>query len=314
MRLAFSVAAYLESEILIVDEVLAVGDAGFQKKCTEKMLEISNRGRTLLFVSHSMDAVNKLCSHAIELSHGRLVSRFKAERPIEHPTDSEAIYVDGEHSGTPSLASARDVTSEYLLRDKFFGAERKWEPLKAPSFRDGAVTLLAVRILDRKGKLRRSFDVKESFFIEYEFVVNEEKWAMNAHVYLKTLEGQNILLSMDNLDLPNPEAARRAGRHIERCEIATPLLNEGVYTIEVVICTHPTTEYNIVVPEAASFVITDDMSPEGVRGNWSREWNTYPIRPRMHWTIRHEPPADERPVLDGETPGVQIPHHRESHS
>lgn len=73
MRLAFSVAAFLESEILIVDEVLAVGDSAFQKKCLDKMLEISNQGRTLIFVSHDMNAVSSLCTKALELSHGRVV-------------------------------------------------------------------------------------------------------------------------------------------------------------------------------------------------------------------------------------------------
>ncbi len=75
VRLAFSVAAHLESEILVVDEVLAVGDAAFQKKCLEKMLELSHSGRTLLFVSHDMGAVNRVCSTALELSHGEVVHR-----------------------------------------------------------------------------------------------------------------------------------------------------------------------------------------------------------------------------------------------
>lgn len=79
MRLAFSVAAHLQSEILIVDEVLAVGDSEFQKKCIEKMLEIGNSGRTLLFVSHDIHAVRKLCQSAIEMRHGRVVSMSKTE-------------------------------------------------------------------------------------------------------------------------------------------------------------------------------------------------------------------------------------------
>jgi len=74
MRLAFSVASHVRSEILIVDEVLAVGDAGFQKKCQTKMLELGNSGRTLLFVSHDMTAVRRLCSKAITLSHGVLTA------------------------------------------------------------------------------------------------------------------------------------------------------------------------------------------------------------------------------------------------
>lgn len=74
MRLAFAVAAHLESEILIVDEVLAVGDTGFQKKCMDKMFELANSGRTLIFVSHDLNAVEKLCNSCVVLENGRLIS------------------------------------------------------------------------------------------------------------------------------------------------------------------------------------------------------------------------------------------------
>lgn len=73
MRLAFAVAAHLESEVLIIDEVLAVGDAEFQKKCLGKMKDVSGQGRTVLFVSHNMDGVNKLCTRAIYLKNGELI-------------------------------------------------------------------------------------------------------------------------------------------------------------------------------------------------------------------------------------------------
>src|SRR5438477_3907488 len=74
VRLAFAVAAHLEPEILIVDEVLAVGDAEFQKKCLGKMQDVSKGGRTVLFVSHNMDTVSRLCSSAILMKNGALKS------------------------------------------------------------------------------------------------------------------------------------------------------------------------------------------------------------------------------------------------
>ena len=72
-RLAFSVAAHLEPEILILDEVLAVGDMAFQKKCLEKMEAISNSGATIIFVNHGVDAIKQFCNHAIVLDHGQLI-------------------------------------------------------------------------------------------------------------------------------------------------------------------------------------------------------------------------------------------------
>src|SRR5688572_7794854 len=74
MRLAFAVAAHLEPEILIVDEVLAVGDVSFQKKCLNKMKDVSQSGRTVLFVSHDMAAITRICSRAIALNKGEIVS------------------------------------------------------------------------------------------------------------------------------------------------------------------------------------------------------------------------------------------------
>src|SRR5207248_4717679 len=73
VRLAFAVAAYLQPEILLVDEVLAVGDAAFQKKCLGKMTDISRRGQTVFFVSHNMAAVAGLCTRALHLSSGTLL-------------------------------------------------------------------------------------------------------------------------------------------------------------------------------------------------------------------------------------------------
>ena len=83
VRLAFAVAAHLEPEILIVDEVLAVGDAEFQKKCLGKMDEVSRQGRTVLFVSHNLDAVRNSCQSALVLQNGKLVFRGSVEKGVQ---------------------------------------------------------------------------------------------------------------------------------------------------------------------------------------------------------------------------------------
>lgn len=88
MRLAFAVAAHLEPEILVVDEVLAVGDAGFQKKCLGKMDEVARGGRTVLFVSHNMDAVRNLCSHSLLLRQGTMVFHGDTSSTIENYMES----------------------------------------------------------------------------------------------------------------------------------------------------------------------------------------------------------------------------------
>ena len=84
VRLAFAVAAHLEPEILIVDEVLAVGDAEFQKKCLGKMKDVSSQGRTVLFVSHNLAAVKSLCTRGILIEKGRIVFSGSADETVEH--------------------------------------------------------------------------------------------------------------------------------------------------------------------------------------------------------------------------------------
>ncbi len=87
MRLAFSVAAHLEAEIMLVDEVLAVGDAAFQEKCKSKIRDIARSGRTILFTSHDMEAVSRLCSAAIVLERGRIVYQGAADGAIARYRD-----------------------------------------------------------------------------------------------------------------------------------------------------------------------------------------------------------------------------------
>src|SRR5665647_1233607 len=89
VRLAFAVAAHLEPEILIVDEVLAVGDAQFQKKCLGKMEDVSKEGRTVLFVSHNMGAIKKLCSRALLIENGRCIQFDQVNAVIERYLDEE---------------------------------------------------------------------------------------------------------------------------------------------------------------------------------------------------------------------------------
>src|SRR5258708_4708159 len=96
LRLAFSVAAFLESEILIVDEILAVGDAEFQKKCLGKMEDVTKMGRTVLFVSHNLQAVTSLCGTGIYLEDGMLKDRGDARQVVK-------TYLDQFEVAGPSL-------------------------------------------------------------------------------------------------------------------------------------------------------------------------------------------------------------------
>ena len=128
VRLAFSVAAHLEPEILIVDEVLAVGDSEFQKKCLDKMDDVGQSGRTILFVSHNMQAITRLCNRCVLLEQGH-------------------VRMDG--------APLR-VTSAYLKSASNLMAVREWSDLsKAPG--DDVIRLCAIRAIFRIGRTGRDF-------------------------------------------------------------------------------------------------------------------------------------------------------------
>jgi lipopolysaccharide transport system ATP-binding protein len=112
VRLAFGVAAHLEPEILIVDEVLAVGDGAFQRKCLGKMQDVAGNGRTVLFVSHNMLAVQKLCSRCVFLEHGLLRASGATTDIIDHylGMDVSDVYVDKPDGIVPRIVSARVLT------------------------------------------------------------------------------------------------------------------------------------------------------------------------------------------------------------
>ncbi|PZO38705.1 MAG: ABC transporter [Pseudanabaena frigida] len=116
VRLAFAVAAHLEPEILIVDEVLAVGDSQFQKKCLGKMEDVSKEGRTILFVSHNMQAITSLTETLIFLSLGQLINKGKTEKMISeylrYGNDQSFTYTDKPSDTNPKVTNVRVLTSE----------------------------------------------------------------------------------------------------------------------------------------------------------------------------------------------------------
>jgi lipopolysaccharide transport system ATP-binding protein len=120
VRLAFAVAAYLEPEILVVDEVLAVGDAEFQKKCLGKMGDVAKEGRTVLIVSHQMHLITRLCQRAVLLQDGRLVSIDQAPNVVEtylkvlNPSDSEVVDLTSRPKSGPVTDGIRLLSAHFL--------------------------------------------------------------------------------------------------------------------------------------------------------------------------------------------------------
>lgn len=219
MRLAFSVAAHLESDILIVDEVLAVGDSGFQKKCMDKMLAIGNSGRTLLFVSHDMEAVKKLCSVALEVAHGRVVSHVPLPKdpvPIE---DSGPIDL----SLGAGLQAVSTAVSDYSSAG--VGLCGRW---CAPD-PDGGLALSCrvteVRIQDAAGATAAQFEHGEPAFVVVA-LENVPPSGFSIELRFSTETGKLLFSAQRTLGAAEAAAA-------VLCELPGGLLNAGVFKVGV---------------------------------------------------------------------------------
>ncbi|MEE3717383.1 ABC transporter ATP-binding protein [Tumidithrix elongata RA019] len=254
-RLAFAVAAQLEPEILIVDEVLAVGDGEFQKKCLGKIENLSSEGRTVIFVSHNMGTINFLCDRCILMNQGNLV-------------------LDG---------AAGSVIQQYLTSATSYSAgQQVWSDLnKSPG--DEFVRVRAIRIVDKENKVCTTFDVRDPVFVEIEFYVLKEVRVF-VEFFFRNEIGQITFASKDNLDSPWKDVEYPLGLYRSVCEIPMDFLNDGTISVSYGIITG---HHNIHArgDDILCFSVTDRLDPEGVRGNFQYEWIDAGVRPRLNWQV-----------------------------
>ena len=201
VRLAFAVAAQLDSDILILDEVLAVGDAQFQRKCLGKMEQSARQGRTVLFVSHNMIAVQSLCNRALFLEDGR----------------NKAIGPVGE------------VVSQYLARGAAQGdAAKSWPDLNSAPGNEAA-RIMAVRVGPaveaRDGLIRMETPV--AIEVEYHRLLPDKVFHVTFHL---VNENEVIVLTTSPGLCPAP-----TGRYTSRCSIPGNLLNSGGYRLKLLL-------------------------------------------------------------------------------
>jgi lipopolysaccharide transport system ATP-binding protein len=263
LRLAFAVAAHLTPEILLVDEVLAVGDERFQKKCMGKMESVGKEGRTVLFVSHNMNAIQRLCQRVILLEDGK-------------------ISADGETA---------EVISQYLNADRSEAECKAWnDPAQAPG--DGTARLKQVRLLDRNNHVRSSFEIREPFQIEVEY------WAFDADqpfmpiLMITNEDGICVLESAANHDPVYTGKTRKRGIYRSVCRIPGDLFNEGMFTVDVLIRVLVPRRYFIRESNLLSFRIQDSGSGTSVKGNFPKAWSGV-VAPLLPWE------TDVRPLGSG---------------
>ncbi len=204
IRLAFAVAAHLDPEILVVDEVLAVGDIEFQKRCLDRMAEVVKDGRTILFVSHNMNIVRRLCSRGMLLDAGSL------------------MCVDG----------INEVITRYLTSiEPDEGGRRSWDATRRPG--DGAFSLSEIRLTAEDSEPRTTFFTSKPIYVTLEFDIEELNPALNIAIEVASGDG-TVAFFTSFRDMPEgavPTLER--GQNALRCEIPAELLNAGRYAINV---------------------------------------------------------------------------------
>jgi len=208
VRLAFSVAAHLEPEILVVDEVLAVGDVEFQKKCLGKMKDVSDQGRTVLFVSHNMNAIEQLCDHVILMSEGKVIKKSN---------------------------NVREVIHDYLAFNENGISQSEWKN-KDDQYKDKNFHLTSFCVKDNEGAaVTQAVRNDEVFSVEIKGYIEELDKALQVGYALYD-EDNNLLywsIFNDSAEKEWPEVKK--GLNVFCSDIPKRFLNEGTYRLELII-------------------------------------------------------------------------------
>lgn len=249
MRLAFAVAAHLEPEILIVDEVLAVGDAEFQKKCLGKMGEVAGEGRTVLFVSHNMGAVRNLCEKSILLSEGKLITMGESEKVIQ----------------------------QYIKINKNAHSNTKYSD-NDPKTGDDSVRLLSAKIVDKKNQSKMDFLITEEIQIKVTAVVeakNSRRYIPNFHI--TTPDGGYVFVTQ-----PSKLSITESGVYETTCVIPPNLLNDGVYYVGLALTSYPGAHVHYFLSNELEFEVIDPLTDVPTRHEYTGK---YPgvVRPLLTW-------------------------------
>ena len=258
LRLAIAVAANLETEILLVDEVLAVGDAAFQKKCLNKMNDIGKTGRTILFVSHNMSAILRLCTRAILLNKGQLVD-----------------------DGVP-----QEVVGSYMRAGLGSNGFREWtDQSSAPG--NEVARLRSARIRDVDGHTVDSMDIRQSVGIEmkYEVLASNQVLVPNFHVYNE--EGACIFITHDH-DAKWFRKPRPAGTYTSTAWIPENYLAEGTFSIGVALSTMVPLRVHLHIADAIMFQVLDGGDGDSARGDYTGHIPGA-VRPLLAWSTEFTP-------------------------
>jgi lipopolysaccharide transport system ATP-binding protein len=249
LRLAFAVAAHLEPDILLVDEVLAVGDAIFQKKCLGKIDKVAKEGRTVLFVSHDMTNVAVLCPSAILLESGRI----------------------------KMIGTTADVIRAYLTQNVHTGSSTHWNLDQAPG--DDLARVTRVAVCGEETKTTHSFSIQEPIRLIVDFTVLVDRCRLNPVFIVKNSAGVTVFSTSNYEDREWGRRVYEPGQYRAKCQVPAHLLNDGRYFVDVLLV-QETRVVRAHLESGVEFWVHDDGA---TRGDYVGQW-TGIVRPRCAWT------------------------------
>jgi lipopolysaccharide transport system ATP-binding protein len=260
VRLAFAVAAHLDPEVLVIDEVLAVGDYEFQQRCMGRIQDISGSGRTVLFVSHDMQAISRLCNRAYWLEEGHV-----------------------QRSG-----SSRDVVAAYVQAQIGVGAERSWSELAAAPG-GGAVKLVSARVIDETGATVDAIDVRKPVGVEIRLVILKSDFEVIPKIKLTNQQGDIVFNALDND--PRWRGAPEPGEYVVTAWIPANLLNEGLMQVDIgaVSLAAPKLIHRLSTGPILTFHVQDPGAGDSAKGLFTGQLRGV-VRPLLEWTC--ERPSD----------------------
>jgi lipopolysaccharide transport system ATP-binding protein len=256
VRLAFAVAAHLEPDVLIIDEVLAVGDVTFQRKCLAKMEDVRRHGRTILFVSHNMPAVTRLCQRALLISDG-------------------TIQKDGP---APQIASA------YLISSLKATAERSWpDPAVAPG--NNVARLRRVRVRTEDGLTAESVDIRRPVGIEMVYEVHTAGHVLVPYLDFFNESGLCVFVAHD-LDPAWRGRTRPTGTFTSTAWIPGNLLSEGMILLGAGLISVNPYVVHFHHHDTVAFHVVDSLEGDSARGDWDGPL-AGAVRPLLTWTTEY---------------------------
>jgi lipopolysaccharide transport system ATP-binding protein len=249
VRLAFAVAAHLEPEILIVDEVLAVGDARFQQKCLGKMKNVGEEGRTILFVSHNMAAMRALCSRALMMKKGQLILDTCTE----------------------------DVINDYLIQDRNSDAHVIWNEDNAPN--NKVIRFMQASVLNERDQCSSIIDCRKGFSVSVKYEILNQVNSLRIGFFMQNSEGIPICGSTD-FDPLKPYTVE-PGIYLSKCDFPGYILNAGTYSVQLGADYTSSIANHILTPFCLGFKVED---PEG-HGADSHKLPGV-LRPKLSWAFQ----------------------------